>query len=90
MMNEKRDTAQTVSNKALRLQYTLDVYEELTIDGSKWVCWQALAARAAVGLKSTEQLASTCINELCKLGHFEIRDAETRQVKRRYDAPNIC
>ena len=90
MMNEKRDTAQTVSNKALRLQYTLDIYEELTLDGSKWVCWQALASRAAVGLKSTEQLASTCINELCKLGHFEIRDAETRQVKRRYDTPNIC
>lgn len=89
MTSENGHTAQTVSNKALRLQYTLDIYEELTLDGSKWVCWQVLAARAAVGLKSTEQLASTCINELCKLGHFEIRDAETRQVKRRYDAPNI-
>lgn len=90
MTSENGHTAQTVSNKALRLQYTLDIYEELTLEGAKWVCWQALAARAAVGLKSTEQLISTCINELCKLGHFEIRDAETRQVKRRYDAPNIC
>ena len=90
MTSENGHTAQTVSNKALRLHYTLDIYEELTLDGSKWVCWQALAARAAVGLKSTEQLASTCINELCKLGHFEIRDDETRQVKTRYDAPNIC
>lgn len=91
MTTKKAGTEQAVSNKALRLQYTLDVYEELTLDGAKWVDWPALAERAAVGLNSTEQLASTYINELCKQGHFEMRDAESgRQVKRRYDAPNIA
>jgi hypothetical protein len=86
---ERTESAPTP--RQMRLAYTLSKYEQMRLERDlEWQSWAGLRDLLTES-KAVGALADALINELCKQGHFEIRDADSgQQVKRRYDAQNIA
>jgi hypothetical protein len=87
---ERTENAPTPRQK--RLAYTLAKYEQMRLErAGTWQSWAGLRDLLSESLACGVNMGDSLINELCKQGHFEIRETDSgRQVKRRYDAPNIA